>query len=215
MSGPFDRPRGAQDPRGEAADAAEIRDATPLRRTPARGARSTRPGVTDEIRLLQGLSEGVPLRTLCRELGLGRWVVYRWIEADEGFAARVAQARVQGHDALAEEALEIADASEGDWKERERGSGGLVAITDHIQRAKLRVDTRLRLLAKWDPRRYGEATMLKHADAEGGRVDLAKLIAERRAVVAAERAAEEAAEATEAAKTGGALQREEGDDEPR
>lgn len=196
MSGPFDRPRGGA----------------------PRAAPPGAPGVADEIRLLQGLSEGVPLRTLCRELGLGRWVVYRWIDADERFAARVAQARLQGHDALAEEALEIADASEGDWKERERGSGGPVAVTDHIQRAKLRVDTRLRLLAKWDPRRYGEATLLKQAEGEGGRIDLAALIAERRALVAAKRAAEETAEATEAAQAAGAegvVPGGEGDHEPR
>ncbi|PXA94587.1 terminase [Nostoc sp. 3335mG] len=203
MSGTEDRPDGQAD--------AAPRAMVPLRRPRSRLARPARPGASDEIRLLEGLSEGVPLRALCRELGLGRWIVYRWIEADPGFAARVAQARMQGHDALAEEALEIADASEGDWKERERGSGGPVAVTDHIQRAKLRVDTRLRLLAKWDPRRYGEATLLKHADAEGGRIDLAKLIAERRATVAAGRAAEDAAGtvATNAAQGG------EGSDEPR
>ena len=27
---------------------------------------------------------------------------------------------------------------------------------EHIQRSKLRVETRLKLLAKWDPKRYGE-----------------------------------------------------------
>jgi hypothetical protein len=32
--------------------------------------------------------------------------------------------------------------------------------SDVIQRAKLRVETRLKLLAKWDPRRYGDKMMI-------------------------------------------------------
>lgn len=28
--------------------------------------------------------------------------------------------------------------------------------TEHIQRSKLRVETRLKLLAKWNPKRYGD-----------------------------------------------------------
>jgi hypothetical protein len=33
-----------------------------------------------------------------------------------------------------------------------------------VQRAKLRIDTRLKLLSKWDPKRYGEKLALGQAD---------------------------------------------------
>ena len=36
----------------------------------------------------------------------------------------------------------------------------------------LRVDTRLKLLAKWDPKRYGDATTVKHADADGEKLPI-------------------------------------------
>ena len=32
--------------------------------------------------------------------------------------------------------------------------------SEHVQRSKLRVETRLKLLAKWDPRRYGDRLQL-------------------------------------------------------
>ena len=47
---------------------------------------------------------------------------------------------------------------------------GFVVNHDHIQRSKLRVETRLKLLSKWDPKRYGEKVQL--ADNEGGKLGL-------------------------------------------
>ena len=67
--------------------------------------------------------------------------VYGWIAADAPFAARVAHARDLGFEALAEDILAIAD----DTK----------PISDHVQLSKMRIDTRLKLLACWDPKRYG------------------------------------------------------------
>jgi hypothetical protein len=63
-----------------------------------------------------------------------------------------------GFDAIAEEALEIADDGSNDWMERRRKDGSTeeVVNSEHVQRSKLRIETRLKLLAKWSPKRYGD-----------------------------------------------------------
>ncbi|MDP5279920.1 terminase small subunit protein [Sphingomonas sp. DG1-23] len=139
-----------------------------------------------ENALVEGIADGVPLRQLCRIHGVGKSTVYDWMEQDAAFAGRIAGARAKGFDAIAEEALEIADDGTNDWETREREDGSEYEALnhEHVQRSKLRVETRLKLLAKWDPKRYGDAMQLKHADADGNRLDLADIIAARRAKVA-------------------------------
>ncbi|NYT45129.1 hypothetical protein H0A64_09875 [Alcaligenaceae bacterium] len=80
--------------------------------------------------------------------------VYAWIAKDvDGLAARIAQARELGHDAIAEQCLDIADDEQHDWVNTRKG----VLTNDvAIGRAKLQIHTRLQLLAKWNPKKYGE-----------------------------------------------------------
>lgn len=105
-------------------------------------------------KIVTGLSEGTPLRELCREDGMPAWrTVYDWMAADADFAAEVARARQIGYDALAEQTLGIAD--------------GTRAISEHVQLSKLRIDTRLKLLACWDPKRYGNKQTVDVGNKEG------------------------------------------------
>ena len=135
--------------------------------------------------IVDGLSEGIPLRELCRLPGMPNWrTVYDWIEADEELAARIAHARTVGFEALAEEALDIADNGTNDWIERRRQDGTVeeVVNSEHIQRSKLRVETRLKLLSKWAPQRYGEKQTVDVGNKDGealkveGNVDTAALV---------------------------------------
>ncbi len=104
--------------------------------------------VADEI--VQRLSEGEPLAVICRDEGMpSRDTVYDWEKAITGFAPRIARARELGYDAIATNCLEIADDGRNDTYETEDGTRTNV---DVIQRSKLRVETRLKLLAKWSPR---------------------------------------------------------------
>lgn len=112
------------------------------------------------------LSEGEPLRQICRDDNMPAWrTVYGWISADEAFAARIARGRELGEDAIAQDCLRIADDGrsdtyiDADGKER--------VDSEHIQRSKLRIETRLKLLAKWNPRKYGDKVDLNH----GGQAD--------------------------------------------
>lgn len=113
--------------------------------------------IVDEV--LERIAEGQTLASICREEGKPKprtW--YDWCEADADLSARFARARRTGFDAIAEEALEIADDGRRDYVQDDEGA--VRVDHDHVQRSKLRIETRLKLLAKWDPKRYGERLAL-------------------------------------------------------
>lgn len=125
--------------------------------------------------ICERLSKGEPLACICRDDGMPhRSTVDDWknekgadgklTERAEFVSRQIACAREDGFDALAREALEISDDGTRDYAPD--GDGGVVVNHDHIQRSRLRVDTRLKLLAKWDPKRYGDKVQLADSDGE-------------------------------------------------
>jgi hypothetical protein len=112
--------------------------------------------------VIQGISEGIPLREICRRDGFASYPrIYAWMDEDKEFAKRFACARERGHDVIADECLEIADHSTNDWMDsHDPNNPGYRLNGDHVQRAKLRIETRLKLLAKWSPKKYGERVEL-------------------------------------------------------
>jgi hypothetical protein len=85
--------------------------------------------------------------------------VYDWMMKDPELSTAIARARDVGYDAMAEECLDIADNAGNDWMARLDADGvqvGWQVNGDHIQRSKLRIETRLKLLAKFNPKRYGD-----------------------------------------------------------
>jgi hypothetical protein len=126
-----------------------------------------------EERIIHGLCDGIPLRELCRQEGMPNWrTVYDWISADADLAARIAHARALGFDAIAEDILDIADDGTNDWVERKRqdGSADKALDSEHVQRSKLRIETRLKLLAKWSPQKYGEKNTTELTGPDGGAI---------------------------------------------
>lgn len=114
----------------------------PTRRTPA---------VID--RIIGGLSAGTPLTVLCKPDDMpGTSTVYDWMDGDEQLSGDIARARDLGWDALANDCLSIAD---------EVPENKTV-----LAHQRLRIDTRLKLLAKWDPKRYGELVKLSGSDGQ-------------------------------------------------
>ena len=113
------------------------------------------------------LSDGVTLRAICRMNNAPSWTtVYDWMDEDADFALRIARARVLGFDAIAEDSVDIADDGKKDFVTViKRGVESVVFDKEHVQRSKLRVWTRLQLLAKWSPEKYGD--MIKHANPDG------------------------------------------------
>lgn len=110
------------------------------------------PELADEI--CERLSKGEPLTQICRSEHMpDRTTVHDWRAANEEFSQRFARAKDDGYDSIAMDCLHIADETGKDTKYTEHGEQ---ADSEWITRSRLRVDTRLKLLAKWDPKRYGD-----------------------------------------------------------
>lgn len=87
----------------------------------------------------------------------------KW-EAEEPHRSNSTQARVTGCHKMAEECVEIADDGTNDWMMRENGPQ---LNSEHVQRSKLRIETRLRLLGKWLPKVFGDRTAHELTGANG------------------------------------------------
>lgn len=122
---------------------------------------------TQEIadRICAQLAEGVPLAQICRadDMPAVR-TVSDWKAGDEAFSAAFARAREDGFDKIASDCLEIADETSQDTISTEDGER---ANTEWISRSKLRIETRLKLLAKWSPKKYGDKITQEHTGADG------------------------------------------------
>jgi hypothetical protein len=97
---------------------------------------------------------GETIASILRTPGMpSRTQFYAWLE-DETRAERFARARAAAMDAIADEAMVIADDGANDTYTDDEGRTR--TDMDVIQRSKLRVETRLKLLAKWAPKQYGD-----------------------------------------------------------
>jgi hypothetical protein len=110
------------------------------------------------------LANGKTLREFCRQPNRPSFQrIYDALDADAAAAGRVARARDIGFDTLADECGAIADDGENDWMESNAPNNpGWVANGEHIQRSKLRIETRLKLLACWNPKKYGNKQEVEH-----------------------------------------------------
>lgn len=107
--------------------------------------------------ICERIANGEPLRVICRDEHMPAWrTVYHWIEAQPEFAARIARARDLGYDAIAEEALEIANTPCEGVRTEVSENGTKEVREDMLGHRKLQVETRLKLLAKWAPQKYGD-----------------------------------------------------------
>jgi hypothetical protein len=132
------------------------------------------PGLNPQCTFTQGIADeicrrmvmGVPLSQICRtdptmppEATVRGWLL---IPALKCWLDQYSAAHEMMMDKVAEECLEISDDGRNDWVEREiRNQDGkviakeLVLNTEHINRSRLRVDTRKWLLSKLS-NKYGD-----------------------------------------------------------
>jgi hypothetical protein len=130
--------------------------------------------------IVERLTAGEPLAKICRDAHMPAVrTVSHWKEAHPAFLADVARAREDGYDAIAVDALVIADTPvEGVSEKFEQvvipnpddAEGPPTTefrlterkVEDMLGHRKLQIDTRLKLLACWDPKRYGSRVALDH-----------------------------------------------------
>lgn len=117
--------------------------------------------IIDQIE--QRLSKGEPLAAICREEGMPAYTtVWNWMQDRPSVAEAIGRAREAGEDWLAAECLQIADTqSPGVIEKHERDKDGNLVLTerkteDMLQHRRLQIETRLKLLAKWNPKKYGD-----------------------------------------------------------
>lgn len=121
---------------------------------PGRASTYTEP-IAQEI--CDRLSDGEPLRQICRDEKMPAWrTVYDWQTAHPAFATRIAHARELGEDAIAQECMLIADTPLLGIKTTSKATGMETVEADMIEHRRLQIDTRLKLLAKWNPRKWGD-----------------------------------------------------------
>ena len=121
------------------------------------------------------IADGESLRSICSDPEMPCTAsVCKWLGIHEEFAEHYARARELQADAIFDEILDIADDGRNDWVEKERDDGTKYEAfnAEHVQRSKLRIDARKWMAGKLRPKKYGEATTVKHADADGEKLPL-------------------------------------------
>ena len=139
------------------------------------GAQETRPKVgrpsdfTQETadRICAQLAEGKSLRTICKADDMPSCVtVYAWLRLHDEFLKQYTRAKEDSADALAEEMLDIADDGTNDWYDQQITEGVVLKKpdTEHINRSRLRVDTRKWIASKLKPKKYGDKVAVGGAE---------------------------------------------------
>lgn len=127
--------------------------------------------IADEI--CERLSEGEPLRAICRDDRMPAWrTVYDWKAANPELSARIAHAREMGEEAIAQECLEIADTPVIGEETEASADGWKTKRADMLGHRKLQIETRLKLLAKWNPKKWGDKIDMNHGGQENNPVEV-------------------------------------------
>ena len=111
------------------------------------------------------MAEGESLRSICRDHYMPhRSSVYQWLRKNAAFADLYTQARELLVESWGDEMLEISDDGTTDYviKKGRNGTEYEAVDQEHIQRSRLRVDTRKWLMSKLAPRKYGDRVEHEH-----------------------------------------------------
>lgn len=128
------------------------------------------------------LANGESLRGICRDEEMpGSTTVFNWLAGSDpaftAFREQYARAREIQADALVDEILEISDDGTNDWMVRENKDGENVGWTlngEHVQRSRLRVDSRKWFASKVAPKKYGDRVDLTHGGSVGVTVQIVR-----------------------------------------
>lgn len=128
---------------------------------------------TEELgnQICDRLSGGESLNSICKSEGFPHESTVRsWYLQDINpeFTTKYARARELQAEKWADEIVDIADDGTNDYIERQNKDGSTYEAvnSEHINRSRLRVDTRKWMLSKMLPKKYGEKLEI------GGTIDL-------------------------------------------
>lgn len=125
---------------------------------PAGRPESYTPEIADLI--CSRLANGESLRSICRDPDLPSTVtVFAWMRRHPDFLNQYTRAKEESSDALIEEMVDIADDGTNDWMEKVASDGehiGWQLNGEHVQRSRLRIETRKWIASKLKPKKYGD-----------------------------------------------------------
>jgi hypothetical protein len=114
-------------------------------------------------RICEALADGLSVRRIMRTESFSMSMLFRWLRQFPDFREQYARARSDQAHALVMDALDIADDGGQDYVTED---GEVRFNSEHVQRSRLRVDTRKWYASKVLPKIYGERIL--HEDATGG-----------------------------------------------
>lgn len=115
------------------------------------------------------LAEGKSLRSVCRAESMPCIkTVFSWMRVYPQFLQQYEKAKEESADLHAEDMLDIADSGTNDWMEaNDPNNAGYKANGEHIQRSRLRVDTRKWIASRLKPKKYGDRTTTELTGKDG------------------------------------------------
>ena len=135
-------------------------------------------------RVLDAISEGTTVTGIAKKLGFSRKYIYQWQGEQEGrkfkwggeeqdFKGHFARAKEIGFDAIADETMAIADEKDEsiayESGENDKGPYSKTKTYDSVEHRKLRIWTRMQLLAKWS-NRYSDKQKVELTGKDGGAI---------------------------------------------
>jgi hypothetical protein len=113
---------------------------------------------------------GYSLRTICTTGSMPCVAtIFNWLRVHPEFLEQYTRAKEEQADALAEEMLDIADDGTNDWVEKNGKDGKpFIALdAEHVQRSRLRIETRKWIASKLKPKKYGEKVNVEATGKDG------------------------------------------------
>lgn len=131
--------------------------------------------------ICEWIASGKSLRSYCAiEGNPEQKTVLRWVIRMEKFRQQYAEAREMQAEIWADEITDIADDSSQDRTVIDREGREIEIVDhDHINRSRLRVDSRKWLLSKLLPKKYGDMQQVKLSNPEGGPIEVRSLTDEQ------------------------------------
>lgn len=120
---------------------------------------------------LERIAAGESLRSVSRDDQMPSLTTLNdWLTSDE-YGEQYTRARDERADAIFEEILDIADDDANDMiVDPETGAERL--NSEHVQRSRLRIDSRKWMLGKMKPKKYGDNVNLNHGGHDGGPIEV-------------------------------------------
>jgi hypothetical protein len=122
------------------------------------------------------LAAGESMRTVCKDEDMPVvQTLFNWMRVHPEFLEQYTRAKEESADALIEESLDIADDGTNDWMVKHGADGAAIGWQlngEHVQRSKLRIDTRKWMASKLKPKRYGDKVTNEHTGEGGGPVQV-------------------------------------------